>query len=409
MTHIEFFDKIPADNIYSCLVSSADKVIFVGEDAALMDTCAQRYRRVLESRGYKPEFEFLQADKTDLFAMVSLLEKIVSKEKDCVFDITGGDDITLVALGIVNARQGERLKMQLFDAKSNSCYRFENGERTALEAAPQLSIRENIIINGGDITEQTNIDGVSQEELFSDTDKLWESCSINPKKWNLQINVLEAAHKVGKWNYETCELFANVAQIKSLMENENLRFVFLNGMMDKLAALGLIKYSFDEKTLYIKYKNAFVKKCLTKAGQVLEMQIYCTAKKLLSENQTPYFSDVKTGVSIDWDGVFFGANNFANGTENEIDVIMIRGAVPVFVSCKNGYVSMDELYKLSAVASRFGGKYAKKVLVMTSDTSKNDFFASFSQRATDMDIRIVDNVQDLTQQDLCDAVRSFCE
>ena len=43
-------------------------------------------------------------------------------------------------------------------------------------------------------------------------------------------------------------------------------------------------------------------------------------------------------------------------TKNEIDVMLMRGVVPVFVSCKNGAVKMDELYKLDTVAQRFGGR-----------------------------------------------------
>ena len=45
--------------------------------------------------------------------------------------------------------------------------------------------------------------------------------------------------------------------------------------------------------------------------------------------------------------------------ENEVDLILLHSTVPVFVSCKNRFVSSDELYKLDSVSRRFGGKYAK--------------------------------------------------
>lgn len=52
-------------------------------------------------------------------------------------------------------------------------------------------------------------------------------------------------------------------------------------------------------------------------------------------------------------------------TENEIDVVLMKGLTLIFISCKNGQVDDDELYKLESVTNRFGGLYAKKVLIAT--------------------------------------------
>lgn len=78
-------------------------------------------------------------------------------------------------------------------------------------------------------------------------------------------------------------------------------------------------------------------------------------------------------------------------TKNEVDVIMMRGMMPIFVSCKNGYINMEELYKLTAVADRFGGKYSKKVLVATA-LDNLDHSNYIRQRAADMGIRLLEGV-----------------
>ena len=76
-------------------------------------------------------------------------------------------------------------------------------------------------------------------------------------------------------------------------------------------------------------------------------------------------------------------------TENESDGVMMRGMVPVFISCKNGYIDREELYKLNVVANRFGGKYAKKVLFATS-LDDSDYSQFLRQRAKDMGIKVIE-------------------
>jgi hypothetical protein len=77
-------------------------------------------------------------------------------------------------------------------------------------------------------------------------------------------------------------------------------------------------------------------------------------------------------------------------TRNEMDLILVRGVVPLFVSCKNGDVDEDELYKLHTVAHRFGGSHARKMLIATDlDRKKPSSVRAFVQRAKDMDIYVV--------------------
>jgi hypothetical protein len=107
--------------------------------------------------------------------------------------------------------------------------------------------------------------------------------------------------------------------------------------------------------IIVSYKNEQVKKCLTKAGQALEMKIYTTAKALLDKDGVPFYDDTLNGVVIDWDGEFHDESvEDIYDTENEIDVMLMHDVVPVFISCKNGTVTSDELYKLNTVADHYG-------------------------------------------------------
>ena len=136
------------------------------------------------------------------------------------------------------------------------------------------------------------------------------------------------------------------------------------------------------------------------------MYITVKAKLAKDEDGNPVYNDVRNGAFIDWDGVCHG-NDGEYDTENEIDVIMIHGLIPVFVSCKNGAVRMDELYKLDAVATRFGGKYAKKIMIAIALGGDTSFAYHFRQRAKDMNIRLIENVQHMTEKEVDEAVESF--
>ena len=173
---------------------------------------------------------------------------------------------------------------------------------------------------------------------------------------------------------------------------------------NQLVGRGLIKLRRNESGLLIfNYKNRIVRECLTKSGSVLEYYTYKTALKM-RENGFPVFDSVETGVVLDWDGR-------ANGTRNEIDVMMMRGVTPVFISCKNGDISVDELYKIGAVADRFGADFSRRALLSTAffDSGSRGFAGpnasnNMEERARDMRIRPISCVHRMTESEFAQAL-----
>ena len=99
--------------------------------------------------------------------------------------------------------------------------------------------------------------------------------------------------------------------------------------------------------------------------------------------------DCMVGVHLDWDGVIY--NHSLKDTLNEIDVLSLKGVIPTFISCKNGSVNQMALYELQTVADKFGGKYAKK-LIVASNLEKCIGKANakyIAQRTAEMNIRII--------------------
>ncbi|MEG2206451.1 MAG: hypothetical protein RRY03_07230, partial [Oscillospiraceae bacterium] len=114
----------------------------------------------------------------------------------------------------------------------------------------------------------------------------------------------------------------------------------------------------------------------------LELYAYISAKR------SGYFDDVRTSVLVDWDNV----STSGDTTRNEIDVLLVKGITPVFISCKMGQPTALALSEIKIISEKFGGIYTKTVLLTASDLkSKNN---ALYKRAQDLDIYVLDK-QDL--------------
>ena len=394
MTYVEFFDKTSVKNICSCLADHPDKVIFVGGNKKLMKKYISVYREIFYRRGKNIDFSYRAVTKNDLDCVMRVLSGIVEENDGIVFDLDGGEDVFLTAVGMIYERYFDRnIKLQRVNVQSNTLCLGTDEEKHI----PALTISEHIRIYGGNVIfddvihEGTHLWDYT-EEFKEDIDRMWDICRRDNALWNREIKDLQIMEKSRMPSKDRLFTMINRSALGNKLEVR---------IMKSLVKAGLIlDYKETDSYISYRYKNAQVKRCLTKAGQVLEMKIYSVAKSVLDTKGKAVYDDVMNGVCIDWDG-----EDLQNGegivVENEIDVMMTKGVVPVFISCKNGQVDVDELYKLNTVAQRFGGDYAKKVLVVSSlernGSSAADFFRD---RAEGMGIRLLENVHHMTENEL---------
>lgn len=405
MTYIEFFDEDVVENIYGCLVSVPDRVILIGNKAKKLEKHAERYHEFFLRRGHDVDFIPKVVDRYDLEDIIEKLSAIVEEYDDCVFDLTGGQELMLVALGIVYHRYRDMdLQMQYFNLKTNTLFDVDNdGTVIRADSLPTLSAQELVRLYGGRIVYEEEKPGATHrwqwsEEFMDDIDTMWEICSMNVRAWNTQIGVFAAAEELNGGG-DPLVTAIDVPQVTDYLNGIKAKYVEITRIIRELQENGLIVYDDSGSDLItISYKNEQIKRILTKAGLALELKIALTAMRVRDKDGDYIYHDVMNGAYIDWDG---DVHSMQEGydTENEIDVLMIHGVVPVFVSCKNGMIDIDELYKLDAVARRFGGKYAKKVLVATA-LGAGPFAEYLRQRADEMMIRIVDNAADTSEENL---------
>jgi Domain of unknown function (DUF1887). len=364
MTLIEFYDKSPLENIVSSLAIKPKKVVFLGSNTKLMEREMKRYQNLLKRKEITAEMECRYIEKNDLEQIQETLYKVVDENPRCVIDLTGGDGLSLVAVGTVaHTLKDKNISFHRVNLNTRKTMEFFGTEPEHDVFDPVLSVEEHIILYGGFVSDGNEWDW--NDEFEADVNKMWEVVRADCRAWNAQLKLLEGSIKL-----DTLKV-----QKSSKSWDETLFY--------RLARANVISnLEFTGATLSFNIKNRQIGMVLSKIGTILELKTYLISKTL--------YTDAMTGVCIDWDGI---------GTENEIDVLCMKGLIPVFISCKNGSVDGAELYKLNTVAQRFGGDYAKKALVATHFDKCQGGMQYFRQRAKDMNIQLIENVFELDDKE----------
>lgn len=408
MTIIEFFDKAAIENIAGALLCDPDRVILVGHNKKRMQKSILTYERVLAEKGRNVEFIPRSVTQNDLQAIVALLAELVETYGDCAFDLTGGEDLYLVAVGITMNRYGDKVQCHRFNFRNDKVYDCDTDGNVCAVSSFDITAEDQISIYGGELVTDPGCELYTYPWQFSrdficDIESMWEICRKDPRLWNAHIGTLG----------NICEAFSSERDIavafdrdaaKAEMKKKGDPYAFVPGIMYSLRKHGLIRDLVLQETVSFTFKNEQVKRCLTVAGQILELAIAQRLRSITDKDGSPLYNDVRVGVVIDWDGE---EENEAYRTINEIDILAMKGSIPVFISCKNGYFDANELYKLSAVAERFGNEYARTVLV-TTELSQTDERAKYLRaRAKDMNVRFVEDPDSMTEKELEKELRSL--
>ena len=383
MTIIESFVRAPINNILSALENPVEKIIFLGE-AEHMEKHLVVYKKLLKAKKIETELVMKAVSTKDLDSILNILTEIVELEESIVLDATGGEDLVLLAFGIIyeRYRSTKDIKLQHLEL---------------LDEDYPLNVKELISLYGGIVVpEEPQPTDVNAMEIV---DRIWDFSRTNSSKWNRTNSFLKELEKKGNQLENGLAFHLDFSKNKHRIENYVFKFREVAELMKDFESAGLV-HGFAEgpDTISYTYKNEFIMRCLDKAGDALELKSYFEALSLKVDGKA-YFNDCYVSVNIDWDGIIHPLEDNWKDTTNEIDLILMRGVTPIFISCKNGKIGEDELYKLNTVASRFGGKYAKKVLIATKlerDTPAAQ--KSYMQRAKDMNVHLVTTAGALSKE-----------
>lgn len=384
MTLIQCFNHSLIENVAVCLRLQPDKLILLGngEEASVAAGC---YEKVFALRKLTVPIAYLDNREKSLKTLTADLSATLETEASCVIDLTNGDETELLAMGGALAGFSKKTDICVikYDAPEDKITCLHGQPRIAAPTA-ELSVHELVLLHGGVV--HPNSYQPPKEFTISDLNPLWSLVCKDPKEWNHTLAVLAEFESRSK---SKTEIDLSVSKLSSDIQDFGTKEQTIRELLEALHNRGIIHNQSSHSRLRYTYTSPVYRYCMQKAGNMLEMKVLLESRKIRLDGK-PYFTDCLTSVSIDWDGLPHRADENTPDTRNEVDVVLVHGLTPLFISCKNGSVDDEELYKLYTVAQRFGGPRARKMLVLTDlDRGSPKADLSYTQRARDMGIHLV--------------------
>ena len=264
----------------------------------------------------------------------------------------------------------------------------------------ELTVKELVALFGGIVYPNSYQPPMNYTPL--QLEGLWQTMhAFTPKKWNRMLTNLAEFESRSK---DKMHIRVNLDSLRGEIGEFDEKLGRVQILLEALRKKGVVLYRKDDHILDYKYTDPLYRYCTQKAGNTLEIKVLLEARSL-KEQGCSFFTDCQTSVHIDWDGHVHKISDNIPDTNNEIDLILMHGVTPLFISCKNGDVEEEELYKLHTVAREFGGPNVRKMLVATSLSKHDPSHKALIRRAWDMDIYPVTGFTKFTSEDWQDTFR----
>lgn len=329
LVNIEFLDDEPIENVITCLNYKIDKVIFFGY-AEVIEKQRKNTERFLKQNCGVEQLEFCSLSHTNLESVVDTMRKQIEHETKAgnkvFFDITGGENLILVAFGMLS--QEMKMPMHMYDVESGKLIEL-NSKVTApiSKAVPKQFVRLNldsyIKMQGGVINYRMHKSVKSEDDsVFNQLiPAIWTVSNRNAAEWNAFSAFLKQYGNPAEGlvvNASAATVIAHLRQNKVLNTVQSL-----NRILDECADADILEdVKHKEGQYHFKYRNEAVKNCLLDAGSILELHTYHQEKN--------HYNDCRVGVHLDWDGVI--QDKYTADVLNEVDVLALDGYVSTFMS-----------------------------------------------------------------------------
>lgn len=372
-TLVELYDKEPVENVLAACVFEPALVVYVCDitDNSLRKETA--VYRLLKSKGIKTKPRFYYIDTTDFAMIYRTLSAIARDYPSCVFDFTGGKDLVLLAAGIF-CKEHNVDGFYIDIATGRFCKVFGCYEMAKSFFMPKFCSADIFALAGAALQGYGHFPrSLMDEEFENDIFIVWDIMIKNPAAWGGLVSFLQAALRQV---YED-ELSVNSKQVVRVNDHTVVKCNL--PVLRRLQEANIInQLSSDSKHVSFRIKNGLLKKCLTNHGIWLELYAYLCCKR------SCFFDDARTSVLVDWEDAPKGHDT----TRNEIDVLLVKGVTPVFISCKTGQPTALAMSEIKIISEKFGGIFTKTVIMTASNLKQEN--KALLQRATDLGIYVLD-------------------
>ncbi|GAA0750170.1 hypothetical protein SDC9_58025 [bioreactor metagenome] len=294
---------------------------------------------------------------------IALLNKIIneSKDKNLLINLTGGSRIN--SLMLLNISKDNSIKSIYIDVKNKNLYIFDKDIEVAKEEYEDMQLEKIIKASGGTLLSDSS-DLSNKEDLIYLTKSIYKNLDL----WHKYKQKLYDAN-IFIHHYEDSKTVTIKVQLL-LEEEKNL----INKILKRLREMGGVDYSqISDGEITVNFKNEYLKSFIFKSGTWLEIATNIMIREIKE------IDEVKSGVMFLW-------NDKSNIVKNELDVIAVKDAIPIFISCKDSDKYNEEaLNELDVYSKQIGGSRAFKILVATKEPIK----LAVKERAKEMGINLI--------------------
>ena len=369
-TLIELFDKRPIANVLGTEMFRPERTVFlcdkeISENHALQ----QKLKNYFNQRGLWTQILFRETATLNAASVKRALENVVKQYPDCALDISGGSDAALFAGGLLCAEQP--LPVFTYSRKRNTFFDIQNAPFAHNVRCDVLLSAPDCFAAAGGSVRQGRVDNTVLEQYTEQIDGLFALFLKNRRQWQKLVSYLQRVSPTSREGM--ISLFVDAPwQVKGdrgmLTANEEaLRDLAEFGFLRELELL-------PEERVCFSFADRQIRTWLRDVGSVLELYVWKACVRSGS------YQDVRVSVVVDWEG-----QNTRDGVSNEIDVVAVRGIMPVFISCKTSEIHTEALNELAILRDRFGGEVSRAIIVSAERAS-----TVTRNRAAELDIEVID-------------------
>lgn len=382
-TLIELYDTSPIRNVLATVMFRPQEMILICPPEVAEDPNQKRSLRDFFAYLNCPvkltliPVTLLDAGKTE-----RVLREVLESHQDCAIDISGGTDAALFAAGVASGDT----PVFTYSVRKDTFFEIKNAPfARSLPNTVHLDVRSCLMMAGGTLLPGRE-DNAGLAEMSDRIDRLFRVYSTFRPQWNRQISYIQKISSA-----EPGVLEAG-GQLREKAGNKN---VDADGeFFGALEEAGLIlNLQHTDESVSFRFPDERVRFWLRDVGAVLELQVFRACRA------AGCFDDVVLSAVVNWQS---GKIN-RDSVTNEIDVMAVQGIQPVFISCKTSEVHTDALNELAILRDRFGGKFARAILVTSGVTGKTR--EPVRRRADKLGIELVE-WEDMSLESLINRLRN---
>ena len=339
MVQIDFFDKDIVSTLLPVTTMEPDKVCFLIDKRKVASKEAQNVEIAIKKRLVNTVVEYNPVDIERLDDIYENLVRVVKENsgEECHIDLTGGTEL-MSACGYRVAKEFNIMPVYV-DVRREHLLNVETGE--VLCDVKHLTLDDCLTATGAKRLRDSR--DIPPEEEFDSIIEISEVIFDNILDWQkLCQHIANRISQTGSMEIEIpgniCKSKKGLSAIEDVLEN--------NGFWERIDE--------GESNSYRVYRFADKRRrgYITTFGIWLEFYIYIQAIKV--------YEEAAVGVVIDWE-----EEDNIDTEDNEIDVMVMRRSIPIFVSCKMRKPVSGDLYEVGFMASKLAGARAKAVVATT--------------------------------------------